>query len=190
MNRINWKQMIVGTLAGLTVMTAPVVGQATTAMKDPQVRMDHRGLDVLHSGAESRQRDQQRGDSEWRERTDNLVVAQGTDGRQEDRRADRQMDRREDRREDRQLDRREDRQADQREDHRSNAGGELRGPDRVESVAGDRGRDGREHARMMPVDRPNRPERVERVERPERPDRPEKAERPERPERPERGDRN
>lgn len=102
---------------------------------------------------------------------DDTRVAQAGDMRQEDRRADR--------REDRRLDRREDR----REDRRDNRGGEVRGLDRADQVAGDHGQQGRETARMMQIDRPNRPERVERPQRPERPERPQRPERPERPER-------
>ena len=73
------------------------------------------------------------------------------DDRRGDRREDRQLDRREDRREDRQVDRREDRredrQADRREDRRSNGDGETRGLDRADYVAGEHGREGRDHAR-------------------------------------------
>ena len=104
--------------------------------------------------------------------------------RREDRREDRQLDRQADRREDRQLDRRADRQEDRREDRRSNAGGELRGLDRADQVAGDRGQQGRDNARAAQMDRPNRVERAERPQRPERPERPQRPERPERPERP------
>lgn len=99
---------------------------------------------------------------------DDQRVAQAGDLRQEDRRAERQADRREDRRDDRQTDR------------RSNAGGELRGLDRADQVAGEHGREGRENARAVQMDRPNRPERVERPQRPERPERPQRPERPER----------
>ncbi len=101
------------------------------------------------------------------------------DDRREDRREDRRADRQQDRREDRQADRREDR----REDRRLNAGGELRGLDRADQVAGDHGQQGRDNARMVQMDRPNRPERVERMQRPERPERPQRPERPERAER-------
>ncbi len=79
--------------------------------------------------------------------------------------------------------RQEDRQADRREDRRSNAGGEVRGLDRADQVAGEHGREGRDNARSVQMDRSNRPERVERSQRPERPERPQRPERPEKPER-------
>lgn len=88
--------------------------------------------------------------------------------------------RQEDRREDRRADRREDRQADRRDDRRSNAGGELRGLDRADQVAGEHGREGRDNARVAQMDRPNRVEQVERPQRPERPERPQRPEKPER----------
>ncbi len=74
-----------------------------------------------------------------------------------------------------------------REDRRSNAGGEVRGLDRADQVAGEHGREGRDNARAAQMDRPNR---IERAERPQRPERPERPQRPERPERPERAGRN
>ena len=78
-------------------------------------------------------------------------------------------DRRGDRREDSQLnrreDRREDRQADRRENRRSNEGGEIRGLNRADQMAGEHGRQGRDHDQMIQMDRPNRPERLERSER-------------------------
>lgn len=86
------------------------------------------------------------------------VLAQVGDVRQEDRGL---------RQEDRGL-----RQEDRREDRRSNAGGEMRGLDRADQVAGDRGQQGRDNARAARMDRPNR---IERAERPQRPERPERA---------------
>ena len=73
-----------------------------------------------------------------------IVMAQ-VDIHQEDRRADRQQDR--------QADRREDRQADRREDRRANTGGELRGLDRADKVAGEHGQSGRDEARAAQMDR-------------------------------------
>ncbi len=180
MNRISWKEIILGTVAGLSILTSPAAGKTSGTTDEPSVRMDNRGPGSLNSG---------RGDADHsgrgRHGGDDALMAQIGDVRQEDRRADRRLDRREDRREDRQLDRREDRRAnrqiDRREDHRSNPGGELRGLDRADHVAGDHGREGRENARMMHMERPNRPERFERPERPER---------SERSDRPERGGRN
>lgn len=112
-----------------------------------------------------------RGDSGGRRGGDDMRVAQAGDMRQEDR----------------QQDRRQDRQADRQQDRRFNAGGEVRGLDRADQVAGERGREGRDNARAAQMDRPNR---IERVERPQRPERPERPQRPERPERPERAGRN
>jgi len=83
----------------------------------------------------------------------------------------------------RQEDRREDRRADRQQDRRANSGGELRGLDRADQVAGERGREGRDNARAAQMDRPARPERAERPQRPERPERPQRPERPEVPER-------
>ena len=97
------------------------------------------------------------------------LFAQAGDVRQEDRGV---------RQEDRGL-----KQEDRREDRRSNAGGEVRGLDRADQVAGEHGREGRDNARSVQMDRSNRPERVERSQRPERPERPQRPERPEKPER-------
>lgn len=116
-----------------------------------------------------------RGGDGGRRGGDDLRVAQAGDTRQEDR----QLDRRQDRQADRQQDRREDR--------RLNAGGDVRGLDRADQVAGEHGREGRDNARAAQMDRPNR---IERAERPQRPERPERPQRPERPERPERAGRN
>jgi hypothetical protein len=49
-----------------------------------------------------------------------------------------------------------DRREDRREDRRSNSGGELRGLDRADHVAGDHGREGRDNARTAQMDQPNR----------------------------------
>lgn len=76
------------------------------------------------------------------------------------------------------------RQEDRREDRRANSGGEVRGLDRADQVAGEHGRQGRDNARAVQMERPNRAERVERPQRIERPERPQRPERPERPERP------
>lgn len=112
-----------------------------------------------------------RGSDGGRRGGDDLRVAQVDDTRQEDR----------------QQDRRQARQADRQQDRRSNAGGEVRGLDRADQVAGDHGQQGRDNARAAQVDRPNR---IERAERPQRPERPERSQRPERAERPERAGRN
>lgn len=196
-----WNVLMLGTVVGLSVAGISLPSHAYDGTDEPAARMDNRALNSgpgsLHSGW---------GDMDHRERgrngEDETLLAQVGDIRQEDRREDRRLDRRENRREDRQLDRqenrredqqlgrredrREDQQVDRREDHRSNAGGELRGLDRADQVAGEHGREGRENARMMQMDRPNGPERMER---PQRPDRPEQMDRPERPDRPERGGR-
>jgi hypothetical protein len=74
------------------------------------------------------------------------------------------------RQEDRQMDRREDR----RQDHRSNSGGELRGLNRADHVAGDHGQQGRDNARAVQMDQPNRPERVDLHQRPDQLERPER----------------
>ena len=183
MNRTSWKEIILGTLAGLSLLTSPAIGKMSSSAEELTVRMDNRRPGSLNSGHDSLNggpgsqysghSDRNEGDHSGRHGQDSVAIAQaGDDIRQEDRRADR--------REDRRLDRREDRQTDRREDHRSNAGGELRGLDRADHVAGGHGREGRENARMMQMERPHRPERMERIERPERP---EHSERPERPER-------
>lgn len=182
MNRISWKEIMLGTIAGLSLLTSPAVGQMSSATDGPAMWMDNRGPGLLNSGPGSMGSRHDVGDHRGRHGHDPMVIAQATDDiRQEDRREDRRMGRREDR----QMDRREDRQ----EDRRSNSGGELRGLDRADHVAGEHGREGRDNARMMQMERPNRPDRVERMERPERPDRPDRPDRPERPKRPERAGR-
>ncbi len=134
---------------------------------------DNSGLGSVNSGSG---RD---GDNSGRGGRDD--VRNVMDDRRGDRREDRQLDRREDRREDRQLDRREDRredrQIDRREERRSNEGGEIRGLDRADHVAGEHGREGRDLARMVLMDRPDRPERMDRPDRLDRPDRPDQPDR-------------
>lgn len=184
MNRMSWKEIILGSLAGLSILTSPANGKMSSSTEELTVRVDNRGPGSLNSGPGSLHSGHNEGDYAGRHGRDSVTIAQaGDDIRQEDRRAnrreDRRFDRQEDRREDRQMDRREDRredrQADRREDHRSNAGGELRGLDRADHVAGEHGREGRENARMMQMDRPHRPERIERPERSEHPERPERS---------------
>lgn len=171
-----WKGMMLRAVAGLVLVASPAAAQPAEAIDEPVVRMDNRGSGSLNSGRD------RNGDG-GRRGNDDLRVPQAGDVRQEDRqqdrREDRQADRQQDRREDRQADRREDR----REDRRSNVGGELRGLDRADLVAGEHGREGRDSARVAQMDRLNR---IERAERPQRPERPERLQRPERPERPER----
>jgi hypothetical protein len=192
MNRTSWKEIMLGAIAGLSLVTSPAVGKMSDSTEELVVQADNRRPGSLNMGPGSMPSGREEGDHTGRHGRDAMVVAQaGDDVRQDDRRIDRRedrrfdrrndrhMDRRENRREDRQFNRREDRQADRREDLRSNAGSELRGLDRADHVAGEHGREGRENARMM-HERPNRPERFERMERPERPDRPERPERPER----------
>lgn len=186
MNGTSWKEIMLGTLAGLSILTSPAMGSVGSTTEESAVQTDNRGTGFLNS-------EPNEGNHRGRDGRGRLVIAQASDDirqeerradRREDRRVDRREDRREERREDRRLERREDRQVDRREDHRSNAGGELRGLDRADQVAGEHGRDGRDNARMMQMDRPHRPERMERIERPER------QEHPDRPERPERSGRN
>ncbi len=120
---------------------------------------DSSGSGSGNSGGGSDNSDSGRGDNGGRRGGDDMRVAQAGDIRQEDR------------------------QQDRREDRRSNAGGEVRGLDRADQVAGEHGREGRDNARAAQMDRPNRVERAERLQRPERLERPQRPERPERPER-------
>lgn len=162
MNRIGWREIILGTIAGLSILTSPAVGQMRSTADRPETRVDNRGHGSLNSGPGSLNSGRDHGN--------------GRDRLREDRRDDR----REDRREHRLMDRREDRQADRREDHRSNAGGELRGLDRADHVAGEHGREGRDHARFMQNDGQDRGEWVERYQRPERLEHTERSDRPDR----------
>ncbi len=172
----SWKGVVLGVIAGLTVTGSPAIGQTTANTDDSVVLMDNRGPGSINSGPGSvNSGPGSLNSGPGRGGRDDNRVAQASDVRQEDRRADR--------REDRRLDRREDR----REDRRDNRGGETRGLDRADQVAGDPGQQGRDIARTMQIERPNRPEHIER---PQRPDRPERPQRPERPERPERAGRN
>ena len=50
MNRISWKEIIVGTLAGLSVMTAPAIGKMNSSIEGSEVRVDNRGPGSLNSG--------------------------------------------------------------------------------------------------------------------------------------------
>jgi len=163
-----WKEVMFGVIAGLSVVVSPAVGQVTDPNGDSAVRTDNRGPGSLNSGPGSvnsgRGSDNRgsgsansgsgRGDTSGRRGGDDIRMAQAGDVRQEDRHADR------------------------REDRRSNAGGEVRGLDRADQVAGEHGQQGRDNARVAQTERPNRPERVERAQRPERPERPQRPERP------------
>lgn len=176
---MTWMNIVLSAAAGLVLTGTPAVAQVADPAEAPAVRTDNRGPGSLNSGPGSLHSGRDQQGERGRRGGDDVVVAQSGDVRQEDR----QQDRREDRRADRQQDRREGRQA----DRRSNVGGELRGLDRADQVAGEHGREGRENARAVQMDRPNR---VERAERPQRPERPERPQRPERPEKPERAGRN
>lgn len=169
---MTWMNIVLSAAAGLVLTGTPVVAQVADPAEAPAVRTDNRGPGSLNSGPGSLHSGRDQQGERGRRGGDDVVVAQSGDVRQEDR----QQDRREDRRADRQQDRREDR----RDASRSNAGGELRGLDRADQVAGERGREGRENARAAQMDRPVRAERMERPERPQRPDRPERPEKPER----------
>lgn len=166
-----WKGLILTATAGVVLATSPAGAELADSIEAPIVRLDNRGPGSLNSGSGATSRGENGGGERGRRGTDDVMVAQAGDVRQEDRR--------EDRREDRSVDRREDR----RDNSRSNSGGELRSLDRADRVAGDRGQQGRDNARAAQMDRPNRVERPQRTERPERPQRPERPERPEKPER-------
>lgn len=196
-----WKGVMLGTIVGLSLVGVVTGAPAHEASDGSTVRMDNRGPGSLNRGPGSIHSGRDMANHHGRRHgADDPLIAQAGDVRQEDRRVDRQLDRREDRREDRRLerredrredrqfdrreDRREDRQIDRREDRhedrRSNAGGELRGIERADHVAGDRGRDGRDQPRFMENDRHHGGERIERYQRPERvehADRPDHSER-------------
>ena len=157
---VSWKEVVVGMVAGLFLVSVPATGQSSEPIGDPAARMDNRGPGSLNSGPGS----MNSGSSGHcgRRGGDDTRMGHAGDIRQEDRR--------EDRRADRQQDRREDRQADRQEDRRSNEGGEIRGLDRADQVAGEHGRQGRDHAQMIQMDRPNRPERMDRPDRLDRPE--------------------
>lgn len=67
------------------------------------------------------------------------------------------------------------RQEDRREDRRANSGGELRGLDRADHVAGAHGQRGRDNARAIQQDRGGRLERFEPPDHSSRPERPERS---------------
>lgn len=164
--------MTLSVVAGAMLVASSVAVQAADVINDaPALRMDNRGPGSLNSGPGSLNSDRDLSGDRGRRGGDDLRVAQADDVRQEDR----QQDRRQDRQADRQQDRRDDR--------RSSTGGELRGLERADQVAGEHGREGRDNARAAQMDRPHRVEQVERPQRPERPERPQRPERPEKPER-------
>ncbi len=131
MNRLSWKEIIVGTLAGLSVLTSPAIGTMSGPMEGSEVRVDNQGPislnsghgslnsgpGSLNSGSGSANGGHHGGDRERKHGKEHLV-AQVNDVRQEDRRADRREDRQNDRREEQQLDRREDRREDRQMDRR------------------------------------------------------------------------
>jgi hypothetical protein len=162
----DWKISMLGAMASLTIVASSSAAQLTGVNEEPVARVENRGPGSLNSGrgsfnsgAGSTNSESGGGDHRARRGGDHVVVTQLGDGRQEDHREDGRVDR------------------------RSNAGGELRGLDRADHVAGEHGRRGRDNARMAQIDRPNRLERMERPHRPERPERPPRPERPERQER-------
>ncbi len=170
---VNWKGIMFGGILGFVTAVSPVAAQVSSLSEEAAVRMDNRGPGSLNSGPGSLHSGLGRdGDSGHRGGVSEVMVAQSDDVRREDRRVDR--------REDRQLDRRDDR----REDRRANTGGELRGLDRADQVAGEHGQQGRDNAREVQMMRANRPEQFQRPERVERPERLQRPERPEKPERP------
>ena len=115
MNGTSWKEIMLGTLAGLSILTSPAMGSVGSMTEEPAVQTDNRGTGSLNGGSGSLNREPNEGNHRSRDGRGRLVIAQASDDiRQEERRADR--------REDRRLERREDRQVDRREDHRSNAG--------------------------------------------------------------------
>ena len=150
---LGWEKAVVGMVVGLFLAGVPAVGQSSEPSGDQAVRMDNKGPGSLNSGSGLLSGGS--GERSGRRDGDDVRVAQVGDVRQEDLR--------------------EDRQADQRGDRKSNAGGELRGIDRADQVAGEHGRVGRDNAREVQMDRPNRQESVERPQRPERPERPERS---------------
>lgn len=156
-----WKDIVLSVVGGLLFAVSPAVGQVTEPAGEPAVRIDNRGPGSLNSGPGSMHSGSGHDGNSGRRGGDDVRVAQAGDVRQEDRREDRQQNRQEDR--------------------RSNSGGEVRGLDRADQVAGDHGQQGRDNARVAQAERSTRPERVERSQRPERQERPQRAERPERP---------
>ena len=133
--------------SALAIVAIPVGAQTSSPIKGGQVdNRDGRGgsensgpgsANSGHGSANSGSGS--RGDNSGRGGRDDNRVSQSGNVRQEDR----QMDRREDRHEDR----------------RSNSGGELRGLDRADHVAGDHGQQGRDDARMVQMDQFHRSDR-------------------------------
>ncbi|MEK6803059.1 MAG: hypothetical protein AABZ34_10365 [Nitrospirota bacterium] len=128
---------------------------------------DRRGSGSSNSGPGSFNSGSRSDGNHGRRGGDDPRSSQTGDVKPEDRRADRQLDRRDNRQEDRRLDRREDR--------RANSGGELRGLDRANHVAGDHGQRGRDNAGAVQMDRGSRMERIERPDHSSRPERPERS---------------
>lgn len=153
-----WKSMMVSVVAGAVLAALPAAAQLADSNDERLTRTDNRGSGSLNSGLGSMHSGRDASGERGRSGRDDLRVAQAGDVRQEDRQADRREDRREDR--------------------RSNAGGEVRGLDRADQVAGEHGREGRDRARAAQMDRPSRMERADRPQRPERPERPQRPERP------------
>ena len=56
MNRISWKEVIVGTLAGLSVMASPAVGKMSGPTEGSEMRLENRGHGSLNSGPRSMNR--------------------------------------------------------------------------------------------------------------------------------------
>lgn len=47
MNRTSWKEIILGTIAGLSLLTSPAVGQMSGSAEAPTVHVDNRGVEAL-----------------------------------------------------------------------------------------------------------------------------------------------
>ena len=90
MNRTSWKEIMLGAIAGLSILTSPAVGSMGSPTEELVVRTDNRGPGSLNSGPGSMNSGRDEGSHSGRDGRDSRVVAQaGDDVRQEDRRADR-----------------------------------------------------------------------------------------------------
>lgn len=176
-------------LIGLAVLTSPVWGQTTTPIQNGQVdRLRHEG--AIDRGGNQPGNRGGRGESE-NSGSGSMNSGRGSDnsgpgsvnsgpGRGGDNSGPGSMNSGRGSDNSGRGGRDDVRQEDRQADRRSNSGGALRGLDRADQVADDRGQQGRDHARAAEVERLHRPDRMERPERSERPDRPDRPDRHER----------
>lgn len=87
MNRISWKEIMLGTIAGLSILTSPAVGKLSSSMEASVVQTDNRGPNslnraqgALNSGPGSMKSGREEGDHTGRGGRDAMMFVKMIDG--------------------------------------------------------------------------------------------------------------